>query len=55
MGAGTGLRCPAHDAGVGTGLLIALPALRERKHPYCEATGIRQKGAAGLMAGSGAR
>jgi hypothetical protein len=32
---------PAPGAGEGTGLLIGVTALRERKHPYLRATGIR--------------
>src|SRR4029077_16189621 len=39
-GGRTGLRYPAPDAGEGTGLLIALPALRECKHPYWPVTRI---------------
>jgi len=36
------------DAGEGTGLLIALPALRECKHPYCGSDrSTPEKGAAG--------
>jgi len=41
------------DAGEGTGLLIALRALRECKHPYCGSTGVRRKGGRGVMAGPG--
>ena len=42
-GAGPGSGTRLLETGEETGLLIVLPALRERKQPYCGATGIRQK------------
>ena len=50
-GGRTGLRYPAPDSGEETGLLITLPALRERKHPYCGSGRSTPERGRGVVAG----